>query len=164
MTLMPAQTSSAITINASLPHVFQTAAAMDPCALIQDHGPLPGIVNCQGHTEPWSAIGQQRKHTLSDNSSVNEELTVFELDEHYAYRVTDFTGPFAALIDQANGEWRFTAVSPATTRVVWSYSFTPKRKLAAPAVWFIVKLLWPGYLGSALARVKQKAENENSHL
>jgi Polyketide cyclase / dehydrase and lipid transport len=164
MTSKPIQTSAAITINAPLAHVFQTAAAMDPCALIQDHGPLPGIVNCQGHTAPWSAIGQQRKHTLSDKSSADEELTAFSQDEHYAYRVTNFTGPFAKLVDEASGEWRFTSLAPETTSVVWTYSFTPRRALAAPALWLIVKLLWPGYLGSALARVKQKAEDENSHL
>ncbi len=158
---MPIQTSAAITVDAPLTHVFQTAAAIDPRALIQKQGPLPGIVNCEGHDAPWSETGQRRKHTLSDNSSVNEELTAFEENKHYTYRVTDFTGPFAALVEHAFGEWRFTETDPATTRIGWTYSFFPKSALAAPLLWFIVKFLWPGYLMSALTRVKEKAESKN---
>jgi len=161
---MPIQTSTAITIDAPRAHVFQSAAGIDPCALIQKHGPLPGIVNCEGHDAPWSEVGQRRRHTLSDNSSVNEELIDFAENEHYAYRVTDFTGPFTSLVDHARGEWRFTEISPTTARIDWTYSFFPKGALAAPLLWFIVKLLWPGYLMSALARVKEKAQNENRHV
>jgi len=155
---MAIQLSVSQTIEASRLHCFNTAISIDARRLIQKHGPLPGIIDVTGHDAPWSAIGQQRRHTLSDNSSVNEELVVFTPGETFAYRVTDFTGPFAALVSEARGEWHFTTTSAEQCRLDWTYFFTPPGVISEPVLWFIVKLLWPGYLKSALTRVKEQAE------
>ena len=155
---MPAKTIASITINAPRAAVFKTAAGISPSDLIKAHGPLPGIISGDGHDTPWEAVGQKRRHMMSDGSSVNEELTAFALNDHYAYRVSDFTGPFAKLVDHAIGEWRFTEEAPGKTRIDWTYKFFPKGALAAPIVTLIVKALWPGYLNAALERVKECAE------
>jgi len=159
---MPVQTSVALSINAPLSQTFAIAAGFDPSALIMKYGPLPGIVKTDGHDAPWSAIGQQRKHTLSDNSSVNEELVAFTRDSTFAYRVTDFTGLFAALARSARGEWHFTMTGAEKTQIDWTYSFFPSGPVAEPLLWFVVKTLWPGYLRAALNRVKAAAE-QGSH-
>ncbi len=155
---MPIKTSAAVTINAPLAAAFETAAGIDARALIQKHGALPGIIHVDGQDAPWSAVGQKRRHTLSDKSCVEEELVVFVKDEYFAYRVHNFTGAFGPLVREAKGEWRFTAVDPRRTRIDWTYSFEPRELIAKPVLWFIVKCLWPGYLKAALARVKEKAE------
>jgi len=158
---MPVQTSVAISINAPLARVFSVAASMDARALIQKYGPLPGIVEVSGHDAPWSAVGQSRKHALSDKSSVNEELIAFERDSSFAYRISNFTGPFSALVREARGDWHFTTLGHAKTQIDWTYAFTPTGAIAEPVLWFIVKLAWPGYLRAALARVKSAAEKDS---
>lgn len=163
---MSVQTSVAVCIDAPLSHTFKIAAAMDARALIRPHGPLPGVVGVDGHDAPWSAPGQLRRYTLSDKSSVNEELTAFTLDHTYAYSLSDFTGLFSAIARSARAEWHFTKVGSEKSQIDWTYFFTPNGPVAEPVLWFVVKMLWPGYLRAALMRVKEKAESlhENRDL
>ena len=155
---MPVQISVSAHIDAPLARVFDTAASIDPRALIRRHGPLPAIINTEGHDAPWSAIGQIRRHALSDNSSVCEELTAFAPAITFSYRLSEFTGAFAPLVHEARADWHFTQAAWGRTRIDWTYVFTATGPLAEPFLWFIVKLFWPGYLHEALARVKEKAE------
>lgn len=161
---MPVQTSVALSVNAPLSQTFAIAAGFNASALIRKHGPLPGIVKTDGHDAPWSAIGQHRKHTLSDNSSVNEELVAFTRDSTFAYKVTEFTGLFAALACSARGEWHFTMTGAERTQIDWTYYFFPNGPVAEPLLWFVVKTLWPGYLRAALMRVKERAEENPGAL
>lgn len=156
---MPVQTSVALSINAPVSRAFDVAAGFDPRELIQKFGPLPGILDTTGHDAPWSAVGQQRRHILSDKSSVNETLTTFDRNSTFAYDLNGFTGVFASLVREARAEWHFTTLGPAKTQIDWTYIFSPTNAIAEPVLWFIVKLLWPGYLRSALTRVKEKAES-----
>lgn len=155
---MPVQISVSAHVDAPVARVFDTAASIDPHALIRRHGPLPAIVDTQGHDAPWSAVGQIREHTLSDNSSVCEELTAFMEGQTFAYRLTGFTGPFAPLAREARADWHFTQAAWGRTRIDWTYVFTATGPLAEPFLWFVVKLFWPGYLKAALTRVREKAE------
>lgn len=155
---MPVQISVTAHVDAPLARVFETAASIDPRALIQKHGPLPAIIRTDGHDAPWSAAGQIRRHALSDNSSVCEELTAFAQNETFSYRLTEFTGAFAPLAREARADWHFTQSAWGRTRIDWTYVFTPTGPLSEPFLWLIVKLFWPGYLHAALARVKEKAE------
>ena len=157
------QTSVTIVIDAPVPHVFATAAGMDPRVLIRPYGPLPGIDGVEGHEGPWSAPGQRRRYVLSDKSSVNEELTGFTRDHTYAYAVNGFSGLFSALAREARAEWHFTKISAGKSQIDWTYFFTPSGPVAEPVLWFVVKMLWPGYLRAALARVKEKAESANEN-
>lgn len=155
---MPVQISVTETVNAPVEAVFAAAVSIDARALIRKHGPLPAIVGVEGHDAPWSAVGETRRHRLSDNSSVREELTSFARNHSFGYRLTEFTGPFAALAAHARADWHFTQESAERTRIDWTYAFTPASMAAEPVLWFVVKLFWPGYLKAALARVKQRAE------
>ena len=155
---MPIQISVTEEVRAPLDRVFGAAASIDPRDLIRKHGPLPGITDVEGHDAPWSAIGQTRRHILSDNSSVCEELISYTDDRTFGYRLTGFTGPFASLVREARADWHFTQASARRTRIDWTYVFMPAGPLAEPVLWFIVKLFWPGYLKAALMRVRDKAE------
>lgn len=148
-------------INAPVAATFDAAVAIDPRELIRAYGPLPAIADTAGHDAPWSAVGQIRRHTMSDGSGVCEELTSFAREQSFSYRLTDFTGPFSRLASGANASWHFTPVAPARSRIDWVYEFTASGPLAERILWFVVKALWPGYLRSALARVQAKAEAEN---
>ncbi|WDI30625.1 SRPBCC family protein [Hyphococcus flavus] len=159
---MPVQISVTEIVNSPASDVFNAAISFDARKLVQKHGPLPGIVKVDGHDAPWSAIGDVRHHTLSDNSSVREELVTFTPHDTFAYRLTEFTGPFAPLVKGARADWHFTQLGSAKTKIDWTYSFTPRSMAAEGILWFIVKLFWPGYLKAALARVKDEAESSEN--
>ncbi len=159
---MPVQISVCETVDAPARDVFDAAASIEARALIQKHGPLPGVVETKGHNAPWSSVGDVRLHTLSDKSSVREELVSFTAGQTFAYKLTEFTGPFAPLVKFARADWHFTQAGQSKTKIDWTYAFTPTSAASEPVLWFIVKLFWPGYLKAALARVKQKAESEQS--
>jgi hypothetical protein len=103
-----------------------------------------------------------RRHQLSDDSSVREELIAFERDKTFGYRLTKFTGAFAQIAAHARADWHFTQEAAGRTKIDWTYAFTPASMATEPVLWFVVKLFWPGYLKSALARVKQRAEAPQS--
>ena len=155
---MPVQTSVALSINAPIEATFSAAAGIAPSTLIQKFGPLPAIIDTEGHTAPWSEPGQIRKHTLSDRSSAIETLVDYAHNSSFAYKIADFTGVFSALVREARGEWHFTTSSANRTQIDWTYFFFPNGPVAEPLLWFVVKSFWPGYLRSALTRVKAAAE------
>lgn len=158
---IPITTATALTIEAPIARVFAAACGFDIPAVIKRHGMLPGVLKVDGHQGAWETAGQKRILTLSDGSSVREELISFSPNNSYSYRVTGFTGPFAALVGEGRGEWNFSSTGPNATWVDWTYSFTPKSWLAGPAVWFIVKVLWPGYIRAALMRLKEEIERRS---
>ncbi|MCA8895079.1 MAG: SRPBCC family protein [Parvularculaceae bacterium] len=154
----PVTTAAAITVNAPIDRVFDAACGCDVPAIIKGHGALPGVLKIEEHEAPWSEPGQKRLVWLTDGSSVREELIAFSKGRSFAYRVTSFTGPFAALVSEGKGEWNFSATGPSATHIDWTYSFTPKSIFTKPAVLFIVNVLWPGYIRAALQRLKQDIE------
>ncbi len=158
---MPVQISMSQFVSAPKAETFRTAVGIDARELIRKHGPLPAIVNVDGHDAPWSELGQIRIHTLSDRSSVREELVGFAPDQTFAYQLTDFSGALAPLVRDAKAEWHFTTTGENSTQIDWTYIFNPRGPIAEPVVWFLVKLFWPGYLKSALERVKEKAESSS---
>lgn len=155
---MPVQISISQSVSAPKTETFQAAVGIDARELIRKHGPLPAIINVDGHDAPWSEIGQTRIHTLSDRSSVREELVGYTADQTFAYHLTNFSGALAPLVSDAKAEWHFTTTGENSTQIDWTYIFNPRGPIAEPVVWFLVKLFWPGYLKSALIRVKEKAE------
>jgi len=150
--------SIATRAEAPLAQSFAAAVGMDAQTMTRARGPLPGVDSTQGHNGAWSAIGQKRELALSNKSSVTEELVAFTQDSTYAYRITGFSGFFGALITEARGEWHFTMTGAQSTKIDWTYFFTPKGGVSQYVAWLVVKLFWPGYLRDALGRVKAAAE------
>lgn len=137
-------------IEAPLAQTFEIAVPIHVPAIMKPRGLLPGVARVEDATGPWNAVGQSRRLYLTDGSSVFEEMTDYAPNHHFAYRVSQFTGPFGGLVSEARGEWNFTQTAPGRTQIDWTYAFTPKSALARPFVWLIVKVLWPGYLRNAL--------------
>ncbi len=154
----PVSTMATVSIAAPLRRVFDAARGLDIPATMRQHGPLPGVKTVEGFTGPYSAPGQIRRMTLTDGSSVREELTAYTAEKSYAYRIDGFTSAFASLVERGEAEWRFAGNRPGETRIEWTYALTPKSAAAVPAVWLIVSVLWPGYMRAALTRLKDEIE------
>ncbi|MEO1251239.1 MAG: SRPBCC family protein [Pseudomonadota bacterium] len=156
--MRPVVITAVITICAPRPNVFQTATDMRAADFVRPRFPLPGISATDGG--PWRRIGDRRHHVLTDESSVDEELTAHARDEAFAYRVTGFEGVFGRIVSKATAEWRFDWRGPELTQVEWTYSFSPRSEGGRVPLAIIAKLFWPGYLRAALRCVKEQAESQ----
>ena len=146
-------------IQADQSTTFMHIVPVDLTSIFRGYGPLPAVVGTQHQTGAWNAVGQTRTVLLSDGSSARELITKYEYPHHFGYTVSDFTGVLRFLITSANGEWWFSSdVSSGKTNVEWRYAFTERSILAVPILWFIMKMLWYGYMDKALALCKVQIE------
>lgn len=158
--MRPIRVTQSTETSAAVSDVFALASGARLPVFIRPAGPLPGVARIEGVAD-WARPGETRRLLLTDGSSLNEELTAIDRDRSFAYRAMGFSGPFGALVREGRGEWVFSQ-SPGGVGVVWSYAFTPRGPLAAPLLELIVRLLWPGYMRAALARLKAEAEKDGA--
>lgn len=125
---------------------FRKIIEMDvPTMFRRRYGPIPPIVGVSGQdADDWrGTVGQTRVLELGAWGSIRE--TVFSVDEPHAwvYRISDFTGPLAALLTTIEAAFLF-APAGTGTRITWKYNMIPRSRLAASALpafgWF-----WRGY-------------------
>ncbi|KQH78888.1 hypothetical protein AO501_16710 [Mycobacterium gordonae] len=125
---------------------FRGIIEMDvPTMFRRRYGPIPPILNVSGRDSgDWrGTAGQTRVLELGPWGSIRE--TVVSVDEPHAwvYRITDFNGPLAVLLDKIEAEFLFRPAGTGT-RITWRYNMFPRSRVAASALpafgWF-----WRGY-------------------
>lgn len=157
MSLLSATVEADIKANQSV--VFEHIVPIDLASIFRGYGPLPAVTNTQNQTGAWDAAGQTRTVLLSDGSSARELLTKYEYPHYFSYTVSGFTGVLRFLTTSANGEWWFNSDALSSkTHVKWHYAFNARSIFAAPVLWFIVKILWYGYMNKALALARLQVE------
>lgn len=143
-----------IDVPVSRQRAFDAAAGLDAPSIIRPYGPIPGVRAIEeGHAGPWSETGQSRVVRLTDGNSVFEKVDVFLPGIGFAYDVGEFTGPFAALVDQAYSEWEFQDLAPDRSRILWRYSFLASTPLTHPPLLLVITLFYGGFLKAALKRL-----------
>lgn len=133
---------------------FRAVAALDAPRIILPYGPIPGVKSIEGHTAPWSEIGQERTITLTNGDTVFEKLDVFLPGVSLAYDVREFTGFFGFLVHEAFGEWEFQDIAPGRSIILWRYTFAATEPFFRPLLWAILRAFYKGYMKAALARFK----------
>jgi hypothetical protein len=134
--------------------------AIAPIALermFERFGPLPGVNGTRDQTGAWDHVGATRVVELSDGSEAHERISAYSPPQHFAYRVSGFTGALRLLVEHADGAWWFSDRDGGSTHVRWTYVFQPRagrRWLARVAV----APLWRPYARRALARAVSIAE------
>lgn len=150
--------TESLDIAAPRARVYALAAGGEQApAIFRKTGLLPGVASIEGHRAPWGVAGEQRRLTLTDGGTLTEDLIFAEPGARFVYRASRFSGVFGRLATQARGEFRFEDTSEGT-RATWVYVFTPASASARVFVRFIARRLWPGYMRSALSRLKELAE------
>lgn len=161
MSLLSATVEADIKANQSI--VFEHIVPIDLASIFKGYGPLPAVTSTQNQTGAWSAAGQTRTVLLSDGSSARELLTKYEYPHYFSYTVSGFTGVLRFLTHSANGEWWFNSdASSDKTHVKWRYAFNARSIFSVPVLWFIVKMLWHGYMNKALALSKFQIEGKTT--
>ena len=143
------------TFSAPIDVAFDYAVPVDLTHIMRPRFPAPGVKRVEDQTGGWDGAGQSRRIYLTDGSSVFEELTGYDRPNGFDYRVSEFTGLFGRLVQEARGRWQFHKVSPGTCRVEWTYSFYPKNAVAAGILELLVKRVWRGVMTAALAQIAE---------
>jgi len=153
----PVSATRAILVDAPLPRAFEAAVTIDPVRLMRPRGLLPGVAGADG-VAAWTRTQDERFLVLTDGSTVTESLIDLYPDDHFAYRVSDFTGPFGALVAEARSDWRFLEDGADRTKIEWTYAFTPKSGLVRGLLGLIIRGLWGGHMQAGLERLKDDIE------
>ena len=147
------------TSHADAARTFSIIAPIDLTTILTGFGPLPAVAGVENQNGDWDAIGQTRTLRLADGTTAREELTAFEAPHHFAYVVTEFSGPLRFLAREARGDWRFAELSSGETRVLWRYGFRPTSVLAALPLMLVTRLLWRAYMKQALRECVRQADS-----
>ena len=146
------------TVDAPREQAFSTIAAIDLTSIFVGYGPLPAVTGVSHQAGDWDGAGQTRSVSLSDGSSAREGLTEYRHPEYFSYTLTGFTNALRFLVTAAHGEWWFEPVSAVKTHIRWRYAFQPRNVITAPLLWFVVAVLWRGYMEKALSLSKRQVE------
>src|SRR5690242_15377825 len=133
---------------ATTPEVAWDALVAAPLEVLftERSGPIPPVVRCEGQAGAWGSPGQTRTVVLSDGSSNLETLVGSDratLD--YRYVLSDFKGPFKALVRTIDGQFAF-APEGAGTRVTWTWSMHPTNPVGGLAL-RVVGVFWRRWAG-----------------
>jgi hypothetical protein len=136
---------------------FKAIVPIDLTKIFRGLGPLPAVVGTRGQTGLWDHVGARRVVELGDGSEASERLTAYHPPSHFAYRVSDFTGPLRQLITHAEGAWWFED-TPQGTEITWTYFFHPRRARTL-VVRGVLAPMWRVYQQRALRDAIEAAEN-----
>src|SRR3954463_3519758 len=78
---------------------FNAVAPVPLEEIFERFGPIPGVKGTRDQTGDWSKVGETRVVELADGSEAREELTTYDAPRHFAYRLSDLTGPLRLLVD-----------------------------------------------------------------
>ena len=145
-------------IDAPREQAFLGIVPIDLSSIFTGFGPLPAVTGVTDQVGGWDAVGQTRSVTLSDGSSAKEEITEYRNPQYFSYTVSGFTGVLRFLTTSANGEWWFEPVSEVSTHIKWRYAYHSRNVVAIPLLWFIVNVLWRGYMKKALSLSKRQVK------
>lgn len=154
----PVVSDSSIFIKAPVEKTFAMALGFDAPAIVRPKGLLPGVKSVAGTIGAWSKVGETRRLSLTDGSSVEETLVEIG-PSSYKYRVGEFSGPFKYLVKEANASFAVEQRQNGSA-LTWSYKFTPTSAMAAAVVSFIASSLWTGWMDAALERLKAAIETQ----
>ena len=150
--------SLAATANAPIEKAFEIIAPIDVPSIMPGYGVLPAVVGVENQTGDWDATGQTRTIRLADNTTVREEMTRYEAPNAFGYKVSEWSGALQFLPREAKGEWKFSEISPAQTKIEWNYTFAPRSLWTAWLLLPIVQLMWRGAMKRALRECVRQTE------
>lgn len=139
---------------------FRWFLSVELSKIMQRYGPLPAVTQITDQTGPMYTPGSSRVIHFSDGSRAYEETTICSPPRHIVYKVSELTSIFRHLFAEAQGEIWFRDTPRGGTVVEWQYIFYGRNIGAAIVLLPLVKLLWKGFMRSALNQAKHLSEAE----
>lgn len=134
-------TSASIDIPRPREEVFAFSCANDTYERhLRPLGPIAGIDKAEMFEGQPLAAGSWRRISMTDGSTLEEEVLDYAPPTLHRYRWTEgIKPPFAWLVKSGTGRWDFTEIDGGT-RVDWGYVFELKSPLFYPLLLLIVPL------------------------
>ena len=139
--------------------VFDVFAPIDLRQILTGYGPMPAVAAVEDQQGNWDRAGQSRVIRLADGSSMREALTRVERPQHFAYTISELSGPLARLTSVFHGAWWFED-SGEHTHARWQYRFEPRSAWLRAPTFLVVRGFWQPYMARALALASRLAEAE----
>ncbi|SRR5260221_2106877 len=99
-------------------------------------GLLPGLEAVEMHDGALLGKGARRRVTMTDKSTIDEEVLVYERPKKHVYRWLRAPSPFSVLVRSGEADWTFTP-DGSGTHVDWVYTF----ELTTPLVYPLAALV-----------------------
>jgi len=113
--------------------VFDLAVSCDGLVqILRPVGVIPGVAKAEMNGGAKPATGARRSVTMTDRSTMDEEIILFERPSRHVYRWANRPAlPFSLLVRSGEGDWTFSP-SGSGTRVDWLYTFELTTPLVRP--------------------------------
>lgn len=122
---------------------------------VRPSGPIPGVDRAEMLDNAAPAVGALRRVTLTDGTTVDEEIVALTRPSLHRYRwVQPPAPPFSLLVRSALATWSFQSLGAGDgTRLIWTYRFELSSPLALPAA-YLLKLVFERWMRQSLAQVR----------
>jgi uncharacterized protein YndB with AHSA1/START domain len=136
---MQLHTAATVSIDKPIEEVFDFAVDVaNMPRLMQPLPPIPGVAGSELIDARELRTGVKRRVTMTDGSTVLEEVLDLTRPHRHRYRWLDKPAfPFSLLVRGAEARWTF-AERAGQTAVEWHYSFELTSFLAYPAAQLVV--------------------------
>ncbi len=115
---------------------------------------IPPIKGVRDQTDDdWSAAGESRTILMADGGTLLEQLTDVVRPSHFAYTITDVTGPMKPLVASAHGKWSFVP-NGAGVEIIWTWTVQP-RSAVSGLLMPVFGWLWKGNARQGFDRIEK---------
>jgi len=121
-------------------------------ACFTGYGLIPAIRSIQ--LNEALAVGSTRQIHNTDNSVLNEKITVLDKPNRHCYVLSGFQAPFSLLVERGEADWQLSELQSGT-QVSWTYEFTLTTFLTYPPCFILLKF----FMQRAMQRCLQNMAN-----
>ena len=113
---------------------------------------IPPIKGVRDQTGGWSSAGESRTILMDDGGTLLERLTEVDAPRHFAYTITEVSGPMKPLVASAQGRWTFVPKGDGVD-IIWTWTVQP-RALSGPLM-PVFGWLWKGNARQGFERLRE---------
>jgi len=153
---MKISTSASIVVPGPRDEVFEFSCRNETFERhLRKFGPVAGVQSAEFFEGHSLEKGGHRRIRLTDGSELDELILEYAPSTLHSYRWTDgLKGPFAFLVRNGTGTWKFSEVQGGT-QIDWGYEFELKSPLAYPLALPIMPL-FRGWLKQSLKSIRDE--------
>lgn len=142
-------------------HSFERILGLDPRRLLSGYGPVAGVAGHRNLVGQWSQPGDTREVSMTDGTRITQELLYLDRPSGFGYLLPELRGPIGLIVRRARAHWRFATRSDGRTTVTWRYVFEGPKAMPYAVGWFLLRVLWAGYMRAALRRALAAADGND---
>jgi hypothetical protein len=126
-------------------------------SFLKPSGGIPAVESTTPLSGEWFTNGARRRVNLVGGQTTAERI--LEIDDRvFRYQVWGFTTPARYLVQQAVGEIRYEPLGENRSRLVWTYSLTPRAFFTRPMLERFMRNEFAPFMDNGLAAMAAAAK------